>query len=243
MDVHPFIEELSRQLDETVDLSILDRDRVTFLGQIVAARRLRTISAVCESFPLHCSANGKALLAALPPAQQAQSLTRRLARLTAKTITNPMVLRRELTHIGLEGVAFDREEQTEGVCAVGAVLRVNEQLVAVSVPVPAQRFYGREREFAQALRAWVRMVNARSGIVVGSGSGSASGVSASGAARGDIAARGACASRGADGNGGTATRSVSQRKGCGHIGIVPLPHTSFGGVGAACADGQPGQDG
>lgn len=153
MDVHPFLEELSRELEETVDLSVLDGDRVTFVDQVVSPHRLRAISAVGESFPLHCCANGKALLAGLPPEH---ALPSRLARLTDNTITTPAALRKELDRVRAEGVAYDREEQTEGVCAVGAVLPgVGEQLVAVSVPVPAQRFYGRESELADALLAWV----------------------------------------------------------------------------------------
>lgn len=153
MDVHPFLEELSRELEETVDLSVLDGDRVTFVDQVVSPHRLRAISAVGESFPLHCCANGKALLASLPPEH---ALPSRLARLTDNTITTPAALRKELDRVRAEGVAYDREEQTEGVCAVGAVLPgVGEQLVAVSVPVPAQRFYRRESELADALLAWV----------------------------------------------------------------------------------------
>lgn len=152
MDVHPFMEELSRELEETVDLSILDGDRVTFVDQVVSPHRLRAISAVGESFPLHCCANGKALLANLPPEH---ALPSRLARLTDNTITTPAALRRELDRVRADGVAYDREEHTEGVCAVGAVLLIGEQLVAVSVPVPAQRFYRRESELAEALLAWV----------------------------------------------------------------------------------------
>jgi DNA-binding IclR family transcriptional regulator len=159
-EVHPFLEELSRELNETVDLSILDGSRATFVDQVVPARRLRAISAVGESFPLYCCANGKALLASLPPEQQAQALPARLSRLTANTITTPAALRSELTRIGSEGIAYDREEQTEGVCAVGAVLpAITEEKVAVSVPVPAQRFYGHEEELAQALLAWAEQVN------------------------------------------------------------------------------------
>lgn len=67
----------------------------------------------------------------------------------------------EMCSIRVDGVAYDREEQTEGICAVGAVLRgVSVELVAVSVPVPAQRFYGREAELAGALLAWVSKVDA-----------------------------------------------------------------------------------
>jgi DNA-binding IclR family transcriptional regulator len=161
MDIHPFMEELSRELEETVDLSILDGDRATFVDQVVSPHRLRAISAVGESFPLHCCANGKALLANLPPERERQALPSRLARLTPNTITTPAALRKELERVRAEGVAFDREEQTEGICAVGAVLKgVSDEMVAVSVPVPAQRFYRRESELAQALLIWVNNVNA-----------------------------------------------------------------------------------
>ena len=160
LDVHPFMEELSRELEETVDLSILDGDRATFVDQVVSPHRLRAISAVGESFPLHCCANGKALLANLSVAEQAQAVPSRLARLTANTITTLAVLRKELERVRTEGIAYDREEQTEGICAVGAVLKgVTDQTVAVSVPVPAQRFYRREAELAQALLAWVEKVD------------------------------------------------------------------------------------
>jgi DNA-binding IclR family transcriptional regulator len=160
-DMHPFLTELSRELDETVDLSIVDGDRASFIDQVVSPRRLRAMSAVGDSFPLYCCANGKALLASLPPEREAQSLPGRLVPLTPNTITTPAALRNELAQIRRTGVAYDREEQTEGVCAVGTALHgVTEELVAVSVPVPAQRFYGREEELTQALLAWVQKVNA-----------------------------------------------------------------------------------
>lgn len=160
-EMHPFLTELSRELDETVDLSILDGDRADVVDQVVPPQRLRAVSAVGESFPLYCCANGKALLAALPPERQARALPSRLAPLTANTITDRAALRDELNRIRVDGVAYDREEQTEGICAVGAVLRgVSVELVAVSVPVPAQRFYGREAELAGALLAWVSKVDA-----------------------------------------------------------------------------------
>ncbi len=159
-DMHPFLTELSRELDETVDLSILDGDRASFIDQVVPPRRLRAVSAVGESFPLYCCANGKALLASLPPEQQARALPSRLVPLTANTIADRAMLREELAQVVRDGIAYDREEQTEGICAVGAALRgVAAQPVAVSVPVPAQRFYGHEDELAQALLAWTAKVS------------------------------------------------------------------------------------
>ncbi len=64
-EMHPFLTELSRELDETVDLSILDGDRADVVDQVVPPQRLRAVSAVGESFPAVLLRHGKALLAAL----------------------------------------------------------------------------------------------------------------------------------------------------------------------------------
>ncbi len=159
--IRPLLEQLSRRLDETVDLSVLDHNHATFVDQVVANHRLRAVSAVGESFPLHCTANGKAFLAAMPNGAANAALAATLPALTRHTITSPDVLRKELELVREEGVAYDREEHTEGICAVGAVLQeVGGQLVAVSVPMPVQRFYGREPELAAALLSCIRDIDA-----------------------------------------------------------------------------------
>lgn len=61
----PYIERLSSELRETVDLAVLQDDCVLFIHQTVGPQRLRAVSAAGESFPLHCTANGKAILAEL----------------------------------------------------------------------------------------------------------------------------------------------------------------------------------
>ena len=152
--IHPLLQDLSRELGETVDLSVLDGDRVTFLDQVVAPQRLRAVSAVGESFPLHACAPGKAMLAAMEPAVVSTILPARLQQFTPTTVTSLSRLRAELKQIRDTGVAFDREEHTEGICAVGALIDPQDPLpMAVSIPMPAQRFHGREAEVADALLA------------------------------------------------------------------------------------------
>ena len=52
------------------------------------------------------------------------------------------------------GIAYDREEHTEGIAAVGAVVRdAYGVAAAISVPVPSQRFAGREGELAERVLA------------------------------------------------------------------------------------------
>ena len=60
----PFLVALSNELKETVDLATIKGDHLVFVDQVTGPQRLRAVSAVGEAFPLHCTANGKAYLAA-----------------------------------------------------------------------------------------------------------------------------------------------------------------------------------
>jgi DNA-binding IclR family transcriptional regulator len=151
--IHPFMQDLSRELRETVDLSILDGDRVTFLDQVVAPRRLRTVSAIGDSFPVHACAPGKALLATLSPSRLAAAMPSKLTQLTPNTITSVAALREELSRVRREGIAYDLEEHTEGICAIGAALHTSGPPLAISVPMPTQRFHGRQAELRAAVLA------------------------------------------------------------------------------------------
>lgn len=147
--LRPVLLELRRDLDETVDLAVLDGAGVRFIDQLPAPRRLHAASAVGAVFPLHCTANGKALLAAMPEERTLALLPSRLPRFTPSTIVSREGLRSELAQVRAAGVAFDREEHTEGICAVGAaVLDGTGPVAAISVPVPTPRFEGNEKLLA-----------------------------------------------------------------------------------------------
>ncbi|HEX4435929.1 MAG TPA: IclR family transcriptional regulator [Solirubrobacteraceae bacterium] len=149
--LRPALEELSAQLGETVDLAVLDGSAVRFVDQIPGSQRLRAVSAVGAGFPLHCTANGKALLAALDPEDARALLPARLPRLTSATIVSRAALSTELEEIRGRGVAFDHEEHTEGIGAVGVAIHDGAgPVAALSVPVPMTRFRGAEQHYAQA---------------------------------------------------------------------------------------------
>jgi DNA-binding IclR family transcriptional regulator len=150
--LRPLLEELSAELSETVDLAVLDGASVRFLDQVPGVQRLRAVSAVGGGFPLHCTANGKALLAAIEPASARSLLPARMARMTAKTLTSRAKLLEELERVRASGVAYDREEHTDGICAVGAAIYEPAGVVAaLSVPVPSARFDAVERDCAEAV--------------------------------------------------------------------------------------------
>jgi DNA-binding IclR family transcriptional regulator len=151
--IHPYLVQLSRELNETVDLAVLEHDHVVFVDQVpAAAQRLRAVSSIGAVFPVHCTANGKALLAQLEDDEVEQLLPAELERSTPQTITSVRELLAELERVRRDGVAVDREEHTPGICAVGAALDTQGgPLAAITVPLPAQRFHGNEPQIVAAL--------------------------------------------------------------------------------------------
>jgi DNA-binding IclR family transcriptional regulator len=161
--LHPTLAQLARDTGETVDLAVRDQDKLVFIDHIPGTHRLRAVSAVGVSFPLHCSANGRALLAALPEPELERLRQRlRLTRLTEHTLTSWAELERVLARVRRSGVAYDREEHTLGICAVGTAVRgPTGELAAVSIPVPTPRFAARERELTRKLLEWRQTVPRR----------------------------------------------------------------------------------
>ncbi len=104
------------------------------------------------SFPLFCTAAGQAILAALGPAATKRLLPEHFERFTPSTHPDLASLERELDEVRHTGIAYDREEHTLGICAIGMVLQASDQnWYAVSVPLPAQRFYGQKNRLAISL--------------------------------------------------------------------------------------------
>lgn len=151
-EIRPYMTRRPQDLQETV--AILDGEGVRFIDQITGPQRLRAVSAIGQVSPLHCTANGKALLAALPRQQASGLLPARVPALTKHTITSERELYKELDEIALTGLALDREEHTEGICAVGVTVRdAFGAPLAITVALPTQRFRGRESAIKKMLLA------------------------------------------------------------------------------------------
>jgi DNA-binding IclR family transcriptional regulator len=150
----PFLVQLSNELKETVDLAVVKKDHLVFIDQVIGSHRLRAVSAVGETFPLHCTANGKAYLAGLETDAIARLIGASYEQRTPRTLTRLEDLLKDLKSVRKTGVAFDREEHTQGICAAGVATRDPlGNVIAISVPVPAQRFYQHQRNIAAQLRA------------------------------------------------------------------------------------------
>jgi DNA-binding IclR family transcriptional regulator len=148
----PYLERLSHELDETVELVVLDGDEALFTNQYVSSRSLRVVAEVGDRFPLYCTACGKALLAELPHAEAERLVPAALEPFTPHTNLNRRDLLRELDLVRATGVAYDHQEHSVGISAVGAAIRdASGASAAVTVVMPAARLEGNEEHVAAAL--------------------------------------------------------------------------------------------
>lgn len=127
---------------ETTYLAALDGLEVLSLDRVDGAHPVRSAAALGQRKPLHCTSQGKAILAAMDAADRdaiVRELT--LAPLTPRTITDRRRLQSELKATAARGWSIDDEEIAPGVRCCGApVIDAGGQVRgAISVAAPAFR--------------------------------------------------------------------------------------------------------
>jgi DNA-binding IclR family transcriptional regulator len=150
--VRPFLEGLSRELNERVDLAVLDGGDALFIDRYGSARGVHVASHVGARLPVQCTASGKALLAGLSQAEVEAVLDGPLQGLTPNSITEKRLLMVELEQVRETGIAYDREEYAVGVTALATSVRdAADSVVAIAVQLPLARFLTDEGKVVAAL--------------------------------------------------------------------------------------------
>ncbi|MGC1467400.1 MAG: IclR family transcriptional regulator [Pseudolabrys sp.] len=107
----PILEELSRETGESAHFSVRMGDAVVVLARTMGPGAFQLNDRIGVVRPAHCTALGKIVLAAMPLEQFDDFLARaELCAHTAKTITDPARLRREIAEVRRAGMAFDDGE-------------------------------------------------------------------------------------------------------------------------------------
>jgi DNA-binding IclR family transcriptional regulator len=137
----PVLVALAEATRETVHLAVIDGDEVINIEQISGPHLVRDTNWVGRRTPLHCVANGKALLAFRAPAEIERQLAAPLARFTERTISDPDRLRAELAAVRERGYAQALGEVEEGLNAIAAPIRdgSGQVVAAVSISGPSYR--------------------------------------------------------------------------------------------------------
>ena len=150
--LRPHLVSLRDEVGETVDLSILSGGSVVFVDQLPGRRRLVALSGVGERFPLHCTANGKAILSCFAKADAVGLIRKSQAEHPDYPLKDEAKLLRDVEAARRKHLAFDLGEHAEGISAVGiAMLDAFGRPVAVSIPAPSVRFDSQRDKIGRAL--------------------------------------------------------------------------------------------
>jgi IclR family acetate operon transcriptional repressor len=120
----PIVRALHGEVGHTVHFAALSDDEAVYLDKLVdPGLPYQFASRVGGRIPLHCTAIGKALLAAMPPPEARDVLSRReLVRRTPNTLVSPEALDEELELVRSRGFAIDDEENERNIRCVGSAV-------------------------------------------------------------------------------------------------------------------------
>lgn len=151
IEARPVIYELVERWGETFHLTVLDEAQVLYVEKLQGTPAVQILlSRVGVRLPAHCSGVGKVLLAhrtwhEVTTLLEGQSLKP----FTPNTITAFDRLAEELEQVRRQGYAYDHEEVVLGLCCVAAPIydQNGHALAAMSISVPAYRFYPKEETY------------------------------------------------------------------------------------------------
>lgn len=142
-EAHPILGELSKNIQETVFMGIIDDGELVYVDHVDSLDHiLRMPLQVGRRQSAYSTALGKAILAYLPPIKQEEYFQSTIFRpYTPNTITNSELLRNELNKIKETGYAIDNQESETGICCVAAPIfkRNGEVVAAISTSGPNPR--------------------------------------------------------------------------------------------------------
>ena len=132
----PFLHDLYGATLATVNLAVRDGHEALYLERLRGHASVPVVSTAGSRLPLHATGVGKVLLAYAPADVRAIVLSN-LSRITAYTITQPGLLRRQLARTVQEGFATTVEEMSLGACSVAVpIWRGDEVVAAIGIVVP-----------------------------------------------------------------------------------------------------------
>ncbi|WP_322030448.1 DNA-binding transcriptional regulator KdgR [Paraburkholderia sp. J76] len=127
---------------EAVHLGAFDEDAIIYIHKIDCDYGLRMQSRIGRRNPLHSTAIGKVLLAFMPTADAADTLSHvEFRKSTQKTLTSADAVLNILPHVREQGYGEDNEEQEDGLqcLAVPVFDRFGHVIAGLSISFPTMR--------------------------------------------------------------------------------------------------------
>lgn len=135
--------ELHELTGQTVNLSVRQGDEIVYVDRAYSERSgMQVVRAIGGRAPLHLTSTGKLFLAAVDDRQvRAYALRTGLAGSTRNSLTDQVLLDRELSLVRRLGYARDNEELEMGVRCIAASIRdeAGRLIAGLSISAPASR--------------------------------------------------------------------------------------------------------
>jgi IclR family pca regulon transcriptional regulator len=138
-----YLERLFKEVQETVNLSILEGSEMIYLFRIRKRKYLPFDIQIGTKLPVYCTAMGKVLMA-LGPSERTKPILKALEfkPLTARTITSLDKFMDELERVRKKGYAINDEELSIGNRSVGAPIMGKQgyAVAAINIAVPTTEY-------------------------------------------------------------------------------------------------------
>jgi IclR family acetate operon transcriptional repressor len=153
--VQPFMQNLLHRYQETVNLGVLDGDKVLYIKVLESPHAFRLAAHAGITSPLHSTALGKCLVCQHPRGEVERMLGKKpLPRFTNRTICDRNLFIRELERVRKRGYGIDDMEDSQGARCLAVPIQDSrgKVIAALSVSAPVSRMNrARAREVLDAL--------------------------------------------------------------------------------------------
>ena len=141
--IHPYLEEVSRELQEPVSLCVEQDGSVVYIDTVDGPdHMLRTLQRIGKVAPMHSTGAGKVLLQNYSHKSLEEYVTKRgLPAFTEQTITTAELFLDELEAVQQRGFAYDNEECEIGVRCIAFPVKdfSGKNVAAISISAPVTR--------------------------------------------------------------------------------------------------------
>jgi len=140
----PYLDEMTAGTGEAAGIAIPDGYQVHYVDQTEAEHPVQVRDWTGELIPMHVVPSGLVIMAHWPDLQTERYLSRRLARMTQNSVTDPRLIRKRLAEVRSRGYVWAYEEFVEGINSVAAPVLEHGGLITAALHVhgPAYRFPG-----------------------------------------------------------------------------------------------------
>lgn len=121
--IHPKLMDISKRLNETVNLVGMYDNSALYLDKVESSRALQMRSQLGDHLPLHCTSLGKAILSCLPLNEVDNILNIiELKPYTSHTVTSIDELKKQIDFVKINGYSLEKEELEPGLSCIAVPL-------------------------------------------------------------------------------------------------------------------------